>query len=201
MTLSDNEITEFLDTFRDFVFHDIKNAIAGKANYLAALGLSVYTEQLGGLYNGDFDNLAGNYNSFIMDYFDPSYQQQEKNAVNYINSHPNNFPKLIQRIKQKKPISGLYALIRSGLVHEYFMKGESTIFMHSTTFNCGILIDENASPKLKFIVEKYFDDFKNAFERYYDDIVSASSRLNRKQQLESRFSDAANSLPFNPFKI
>jgi hypothetical protein len=145
LTLTDNEITEFLVTFRNFVFHDIKNAIAGKANYLAALGLSVYTEQLGGLYNGDFDNLAGNYTSFIMDYFDPLYQQQEKNAVNYINNHPNNFPKLIRRIKQKKPVSGLYALIRSGLVHEYFMKGESTIFMHSTNANCGILIDKNAS--------------------------------------------------------
>ncbi|MGA7367523.1 MAG: hypothetical protein WBX01_00200 [Nitrososphaeraceae archaeon] len=199
MTLADNKIIEFLNTFRNFVVHDITNAITGKANYLAALGLSVYTEQLGGLYNGDFDNLAGNYTSFIIDYFDPLYQQQEKNAVNYINNHLNNFPKL--RIKQKKPVSGLYTLIRSGLVHEYFIKGESTIFMHLANANCGILIDDNVSPKLKFIVEKYFDDFRQAFDSYYDDIVNANSGLNRSQQLKASFSDAANSLPFDPFKI
>jgi hypothetical protein len=200
LTLTSKEIVEFLGTFRNFVFHDIKSGIDGKANYLAALGLSVYTEHLGGLY-GDFDNLARNYTSFIKDYFDPLYQKQERNAANYINNHPSNFPKLMRRIKQKKPISGLYALIRSGLVHEFFMKGESIIYVHSTTADCGIQIDTNASPKLKFIVEKYFDDFKKAFENYYDDIVSARSGLNRKRQLESRFSDAANSLPFNPFKI
>lgn len=58
--------------------------------------------------------------------------------------------------------------------------------MHSTTADCGILINENTSPKLKFIVEKYFDDFKKAFERYCSDIVSAESGLDRKQQLEVR---------------
>lgn len=168
---------------------------------MAALGLSVYTEQLGGLYNGNFDNLAGNYTSFIIDYFNPLYQQQEKNALNYINNHPNNFPKLIQRMKYKEPVSGLYALIRSGLVHEYLMKGESTIFMHSNTATCGILIDENASPKLKFIVEKYFDDFKVAFESYYDEIVNAKSGLNKKQLLKASFSYATSSLPFNPFIV
>jgi hypothetical protein len=52
----------------------------GKANYLATLGLSAYTEQLGGLYNGNFLHLAQNYSDFIMAYFDNSYQQ-----------HPNKF--------------------------------------------------------------------------------------------------------------
>jgi hypothetical protein len=61
----DKEIIEFLDTFRNFVCHDIDKAIAGKSNYLAALGLSVYTEQLGGLYKGNFVNLAENYTDFI----------------------------------------------------------------------------------------------------------------------------------------
>jgi hypothetical protein len=61
MSLTDNEIREFVKTFKDFVYHDVDNAILGKANYLAALGLSAYTEQLGGLYNGNFSHLAQNY--------------------------------------------------------------------------------------------------------------------------------------------
>jgi hypothetical protein len=201
MYLTDSEIIEFLDTFRNFVFHDIENAISGKANYLAALGLSAYTEQLGGLYNGNFVNLAQNYTDFITEYFDSAYHRQEMNAIDYIKNHPSDFQKLIQRLNQSKPISGLYALIRSGLVHEYFMKGDSTIFMYSTTANCGILIDENVTPKLKFIVDKYYNDFKRALEKYYDEIINCKSGLNKQQRLRANFSDAVNSLRFNPFKI
>ena len=163
MSVTDKEIIEFLDTFRNFVCHDIDKAIAGKSNYLAALGLSVYTEQLGGLYKGNFVNLAENYTDFITGYFDASYLRQERNAIDYIKSHPSDFPKLITRLNLSKPVSGLYSLVRSGLVHEYFMKGESTIFMYSATANCGILVDKSGSPKLRFIVDKFFYDFKKAF--------------------------------------
>ena len=48
------EVLNYLDTFRDFVIiNDIPAVINGKANYLAALGLSNYTEIMGGLYYGD----------------------------------------------------------------------------------------------------------------------------------------------------
>ncbi len=139
--MGDIQIIEYLDTFRNFVYHDIDSAISGKANYLAALGLSVYTEQLGSIFNGNFVNLSQNYTDFVTAYFDALYQQQERNSIDYMRNHPKNFPNQIRRLKHNKPVSGLYTLIRSGLVHEYFMKGESTIFMHSATANCGILID------------------------------------------------------------
>lgn len=48
-SLTDQQIKDFLNTLRDFVYHDISSAISGNANYLAAMGLSVYTEQVGGL--------------------------------------------------------------------------------------------------------------------------------------------------------
>jgi hypothetical protein len=197
----DIQIIEFLDNFRNFVYHDIDSAISGNANYLAALGLSVYTEQLGSIYNGNFVDLAQNYTDFITAYFDASYIQQERNSIDYIRNHPSDFPKLVQRLKQNKPVSGLYALIRSGLVHEYLMKGESTIFMYSTTSNCGILIDENGSPKLKFIVDKYFTDLKEAFQKYYAEIINCKAGFNKQQHLKEKFSNAVNCLPFNPFKI
>jgi hypothetical protein len=57
----------YLDTLYDFIDYDIKEvAIPGKANYLAALGLSAYTEILGGLYNGNLSsNLGIHYIKFI----------------------------------------------------------------------------------------------------------------------------------------
>ncbi len=61
---------EYMDTLRDYMFKDIQVAINGNANNLAALGLSTYTENLGGLYCGDLkDNLCDHYMSFIKDYF------------------------------------------------------------------------------------------------------------------------------------
>jgi hypothetical protein len=38
-----------MDTFQNYTFEDIEKAISVSANYLAALGLSTYTENLGGL--------------------------------------------------------------------------------------------------------------------------------------------------------
>jgi hypothetical protein len=75
------------------------------------------------------------------------------------------------------------------------------IFMSFTKDSCGILIDENTNPKLKFIVEKYYYDFKRAFVDYYDEIINGKSGSNKQQRLKTTFSEAVNSLPFNPFKI
>lgn len=56
------------------MFDDIQAAIYGKANYLVALGLSTYTENLGGFLKGDLDrDLGGNYIAFINSYFPASY--------------------------------------------------------------------------------------------------------------------------------
>ena len=64
----------YMDTMRKYKFKDIEAAIEGKANYLAALGLSTYTEHLGGLYCGDLQNdLGDHYMSFINDYFPKCY--------------------------------------------------------------------------------------------------------------------------------
>ena len=49
--ISKDEALNYLDTFRKFIINnDIPAAINGNANYLAALGLSAYTEIMGGLY-------------------------------------------------------------------------------------------------------------------------------------------------------
>ncbi len=64
----------FMDTLQKYIFEDIQKAISASANYLAELGLSMYTENLGGLYRGNLQtNLANNYISFIEDYFLPCY--------------------------------------------------------------------------------------------------------------------------------
>jgi hypothetical protein len=88
------EALNYLDTLRD---DDIPAAINGNANYLAALGLSAYTEQFGGLYCGDLSgHLGRNYIRFIDKFFPADYMRVNTDL---------------------KKLGGLYGGIRSGLMH------------------------------------------------------------------------------------
>src|SRR5919109_2766093 len=120
----------FMDTLQKYTFEDIVKAIGVSANYLVALGLSTYTENLGGLYRGNLQtNVGNNYISFIKDYFPPCYT-----AVH----------------NKLKPLhkDGLYKVVRSGLVHEYFMKISSTVTIGSANpLSCGIIYDTSKNPQ------------------------------------------------------
>jgi hypothetical protein len=103
------EALNYLDTFREFINNDIPAAISENANYLAALGLSAYTEHVGGLYRGDLSgHLRRNYISFIGKFFPTDYMRVNTDL---------------------KKLGGLYGVIRSGLTHEYFIKLASKIEM------------------------------------------------------------------------
>ncbi len=58
MSLSDIEREDKIDKLEKFMVKDIQAAIDGEANYLGALGLSTYTENLGGFLNGNFEQTS-----------------------------------------------------------------------------------------------------------------------------------------------
>lgn len=150
--------------------HDIQSAIDGNANYLAALGLISYTEVTGGLIRGTLKK-GGSRDNFeaFMAFFHKDYAR--------VNS---------RMIKDK--MSGLYYDVRCGLVHEYFMKGKSMILMHKKrNMTCGISYRKSHRPILKFVVEQYFDDFKDAFKKY-------ESEVKAKSYYAQKFNDALNSV-------
>ena len=71
-----------MDTIGKYMFKDIQTAIDGEANYLAALGLSTYTENLGGLYCGDLQHSLGtHYISFIKKYFPKDYENVDNQLL------------------------------------------------------------------------------------------------------------------------
>ena len=159
-----DDAIKYLDTFRNFVIqNDIPCAISCKANYLAALGLSTYTEILGGLYSGDLSckqqHLRDNYINFIKHFFSPDYMKVDNQLAT------TNF-------------KGLYSVVRSGLIHEFFIKTISRIDMDSPpNITCGISYNPNDSPQVIFYVKRYFEDFQNAFEKYYSQLKSDTSLL------------------------
>lgn len=56
----------------------------------------------------------------------------------------------------------VYNVLRCGLAHEYFVKKDCTIAMFSDA-PTGVFFQDN---RYVFVVQKYFEDFKNAFEKY-----------------------------------
>lgn len=155
---SNDEVQEISDFFKEYVFgfiyHDIDAAIDGKANFLVALALTTYTEFLGGLINGNFGidaqgkmipgQCGKNFETFFGCLGTP-YQ----NLVNELN---------------------VYGVIRSGLVHQYFVKREGTIWMGlPPEIDCGIKV--NSDGKIHFYVQKYFADLKEAVRKYYNKLV------------------------------
>jgi hypothetical protein len=170
-----------MDTLRNYMYSDIERAKKINANYLAALGLSVYTEHLGGLYRGSLGpgNSRKNYTEFIMNFFPGTYKEVEA---------------------QLQCLGGLYEVVRCGLVHEYFMKTYSTIrTSDSIGSKCGISYDPTNKPQLEFYVDVYYIDFKSAFEKYYGELIGGISST-IKNTREQDFDRAINNMPFRPFQ-
>src|SRR4029079_9312469 len=164
-----------LNLYRDFIIkHDIHEAIESSSNYLAALGLSTYTEVFGGFYRGDLSkgNSKKNYYAFIENFFHEEYMDVDAQLVD-------------------DGLEGLYGAVRSGLVHEYLIKDKSIVVMYSKTpINCGIIYCPNGIPSITFVVDQYFADFKDAFTQYYH-------RIQEEEVLLMKFVKALKSINSN----
>lgn len=165
------EITGFFDQYvRGFMYHDISEATdKAAANFLVALGLSVYTEVTGGLVTGELKN--------------PSWASKNYKAfLNYMGSY---YVQLDNRIN-------LYKRVRCGLAHEYFIKGPGIVARTLVDQNGspenvpGILLSAKDSPlsiitesgprtlpmdTIAFGLRNYFRDFQRAVDRYHQDLL------------------------------
>lgn len=158
-SLLEDALTE-LELYRKHVCLDIQKAIESESNYLAALGLSTFTEVFGGFYRGDLSqgNSGNNYNEFIKEFFPKSYSEVDDKL-------------------RKANLKGLYKQVRCGLVHEYLI-GDNFIVVGNSRepVNCGIVfIPKMKSVRdqkkkydhlVKFVIEQYFKDFKGALDCY-----------------------------------
>lgn len=142
--------------FREYVFgfmyNDVERAIKTGTNFLVALGLSVYTEVMGGLVTGHLK--------------DPRWSRRNYEAfLPYLGDYYKNLHKQIDLFKR----------VRCGLVHEYFVKGSSIIavgFIPEST--PGVVFEDGV---IKFAVEFYFRDFKAGVQKYYDKLKSGDNNL------------------------
>ena len=137
------------------MFHDIKACIEGRANFAAALVLSSYTETLGGLVRGDITNP----------------DQGKKNYVKF----------LTRMGYTEKDARRYYGIVRSNLVHGYFISGEFTIARYAIPKPKRGIVEQNG--RLFFFMEAYFNEFKGAYYSYKRDLRKGVGDLQRNFDL------------------
>lgn len=123
----------------------------GGGNFMAALALLCYTEFAGKIkFNNKKANGADCSSKNFNDFFDeigPEY-------------------------KKLRSSHNVYDRLRCGLAHEYFVKGNCAIAMF-TDAPVGIWFD-NTNDHYVIVIEKYFGDFKKAFDKLETDLFNQS---------------------------
>lgn len=142
-----------LHVFDEHVFGAMRTeldwALRGAAANLAALGLVAYTEFLGGIVTGDLGvdrSSARNFRAFLP-YLGSDYED------------------LALRVD-------IYNVVRCGLAHEYFIKGESTVWPRASA-PCGIV--SSADGPTYFIVSVYRDHLFTGARKLRDEILEDHS--------------------------
>ena len=153
-----SEKKTILHVFDEHVFGAMRSeldlAIRGNAPNLAALGLVSYTEFLGGLATGQLARegcSAANFSAFLP-YLGSEYEHLANQGVD------------------------IYDVVRCGLVHEYFIKGDSTIWPQASA-PCGIIA--SAGGPTYFIVSVYRDHLFKGARSLRDEILEDQEACNR----------------------
>lgn len=141
-----------------FMYHDIRQTIdLAKANFLVALGLSVYAEVMGGLVTGQLRN--------------PKWSRKNYEAfLPFLGAHYVDLHKQID----------LYKRVRCGLVHQYFVKGRAMIAVKFTRSDASGIVYTSEIDHISISIEQYFQDFKAGVQRYYDILKSGDTEALQK---------------------
>jgi hypothetical protein len=162
--ISPTDIDEWYSEYVEkWMFNDIQKAIKNDCNYLAALGIALYSDALIRMIHPTM--LTGQrYDIFVRDYLGPEYEKVD------------NLMRTIQVNGPSGPERGsIYNIIRNGLAHEYWIKGEGYIFQKpASEIKCGIIFDP-IEKKTIIILDKYFQDFKTAARKIHDKLIEERS--------------------------
>ena len=142
---------------------EVDLAIQGNAPNLAALGVVTYTEFLGGLATGQLAQRGCSEANFLafLQYLGSEYESLAARGVD------------------------LYDVVRCGLIHEYFIKGDSTIWPHASA-PCGII--SSLDGPTYFIVSVYRDHLFKGARKLRDEILEDQAAINRARESLERVS-------------
>ena len=163
------EIRDFLEKYvKGWMFRDIEEGIRSNSNFLVALGLMTYTEILGGVIRCIHGGTVCD------EVFTRGNSKENFNAC---------FKELgdcYEKVAGDDP----YGNVRSGLVHQYFIKFKGAKVTNNrddldgsfNTYasNCGIYIEPEG--RMNLITNIYFRDLRNKVDTILQDLDTAGSR-------------------------
>ena len=129
---------------------DLKNALQAHTDHLAALGLAVCTEVLGGLLTGELRE----------------ERKSKSNFKAFLKYMGNEYFKYADQ---------LYNTVRCGLVHEYFLREEPPAKLLSKYWAVRGVFEEEG--KLFLHLPTYFHDLFESAEKYYQELKSRNNDL------------------------
>jgi hypothetical protein len=129
-------------------FDEIEKCMKSGAYFAAALALSAYTDAMGGLINGTLTET----------------RESKKNYCTFLEQ---------MGYSDCRECIYFYRYVRSGLVHQYFIKGKSMLSLQGN-YSRGL---NNENGEMIFIIEKYFCEFKEAYEKYKQNLLSGKGNL------------------------
>lgn len=144
-----SHVDDFFDTYvYGWMIGDLQKAKSEGLNYLVTLGLSVYTEILGGISRESFKKNESriNYETFLP-FLGESY--------------------LLVDSKLTEKGDSLYHRVRCGLVHEYFMRGKGAVFKESSPDIKDGIIYYPEDDSIQIIVDNYLADFKKGAKKLH----------------------------------
>lgn len=176
MEISNDQIcAEFRHIFYDWVCEDLSAGIKNEENYLVALGLFSYIDFLGSLLTGDVGfNAKGKVN------FDAAINLFPQQYIDL-----NNFISVQDQDGEIR--SGLYSVVRCGLIHEYGVKGMGGVINNPngyTTKNPSLPLGSSSginviTIKFKKAIEidnnRLLYDFKLVLDKVYEKLQSGQS--------------------------
>ena len=184
------EIRDFLEKYvKGWMFRDIEDGIRSNSNFLVALGLMTYTEILGGvircIHCGTICDVV----------FTRGNSKENFNACF----------KELGECYEKVAGGDPYGNVRSGLVHQYFIKFKGAKVTNNrddidgsfNTYenNCGVY--EDANGRMNLITNIYFRDLRNKVDTILQDLDTAGSREINIELIETQPLENINSRQYN----
>lgn len=149
----------------EFQLGDLKKAVNNGLNFLAAIGLMVATEFLGGLLTGKLG-------------IESKSKERFEAGFRYMGE-----PYAMLLDKNKKGVNDIYKNIRCGLVHQYLPAQVKGIYTRGSSELPGIL---EQSGQLLIVVENYTRDLEAAVNHLVESLPQDNGLLAKCEQALSR---------------
>lgn len=188
--MADIEIKGFIEKYvKEWMFRDIEQGIKNNSNFLVALGLMTYTEILGGVIRCIQDDAVCD-----------KVFARGNSKINF-NACFKELGNCYEKVAGEDP----YINVRSGIVHQYFIKFKGAIVTNnqgdpdglSNTYSSECGLYKGPDGRMNLITNIYFRDLRNRVDMILQNLDKTSSKKICVELIETQTVGNFNTRQFN----